>query len=146
MSQIKVLRLISEPTAAAIAYGINETKTGNYIVYDLGGGTFDVSVLSIDKGVFKVLSTRGNTHLGGDDVDILLSDYIKENYEKTSETLPSIDELIYIARDIKHSFFNNDTAINKSFDISLSLEQFNKIISPLIDKTLDIFDQAIIDS
>ena len=144
MSQIKVLRLISEPTAAAIAYGINEAKRGNYIVYDLGGGTFDVSILSINKGVFKVLSTSGDTHLGGDDVDILLSDYIKENYEKTSNL--SIDELIYISRDIKHSLIERDTAINKSFDISLSLEQFNRIISPLIDKTLDIFDQAIYDS
>ena len=63
MAQIKVLRLISEPTAAAIAYGINDTKKGNFVVYDLGGGTFDVSVLSIDKGVFKVLSTKGDTIL-----------------------------------------------------------------------------------
>ena len=77
MAGINVLRLISEPTAAAIAYGIDDNKKGNFIVYDLGGGTFDVSVLTIKKGVFKVISTNGDTHLGGDDVDQLLSEYFQ---------------------------------------------------------------------
>ena len=68
--QHKSFKIISEPTAAAIAYGIDDTKDGNFVVYDFGGGTFDVSVLSINKGVYKVLSTKGDTHLGGDDIDI----------------------------------------------------------------------------
>ena len=79
MAQIEVLRLISEPTAAAIAYGIQDKQKGNFVVYDFGGGTFDVSVLTIDKGIFKVLSTNGDTHLGGDDIDRLVSRYISKD-------------------------------------------------------------------
>ncbi len=144
MAQIKVLRLISEPTAAAIAYGINDTKKGNFIVYDLGGGTFDVSVLSIDKGVFKVLSTKGDTHLGGDDIDFLVSDYIAKNF-KNIETLPT-NILVDIAKDLKHQLHDCETANNKQYNISLSLDQFNEIISPIVENTIQVFDEAIADS
>jgi molecular chaperone DnaK (HSP70) len=87
MAQIEVLRLISEPTAAAIAYGIQDKQKGNFVVYDFGGGTFDVSVLTIDKGIFKVLSTNGDTHLGGDDIDRLVSRYISKEYKHLSVLL-----------------------------------------------------------
>src|SRR5205807_5097438 len=66
---LDVLRIVNEPTAAALAYGLDRRRTGTVAVYDLGGGTFDCSVLSIKDGVFKVLSTNGDTHLGGDDFD-----------------------------------------------------------------------------
>ena len=69
MSGINVLRLLNEPTAAALAYGLESNETGSFVIYDFGGGTFDVSVLNLDKGIFKVLSTDGNTRLGGDDID-----------------------------------------------------------------------------
>ena len=144
IANIKVLRLISEPTAAAIAYGIDDTKEGNFIVYDFGGGTFDVSVLSIKKGVYKVLSTKGDTHLGGDDIDSLISKHLVKKFKKTENL--SVGELLSISKDIKHQLYENDVAINDMYDISITLEDFNKIISTLIDRTIDIFDAAITDS
>ena len=144
IANIKVLRLISEPTAAAIAYGIDDTKEGNFVVYDFGGGTFDVSVLSIKKGVYKVLSTKGDTHLGGDDIDSLISKHLVKKFKKTENL--SVGELLNISKDIKHQLYENDVAINDMYDISITLEDFNKIISSLIDRTIDIFDAAITDS
>ena len=144
IANIKVLRLISEPTAAAIAYGIDDTKEGNFVVYDFGGGTFDVSVLSIKKGVYKVLSTKGDTHLGGDDIDSLISKHLFKTFKKTQNL--SLGELLSISKDIKHQLYENDVAINDMYDISITLEDFNKIISSLIDRTIDIFDAAITDS
>ena len=144
IANIKVLRLISEPTAAAIAYGIDDTKEGNFIVYDFGGGTFDVSVLSIKKGVYKVLSTKGDTHLGGDDIDSLISKHLVKKFKKTENL--SVGELLSISKDIKHQLYENDVAINDMYDISITLEDFNKIISSLIDRTIDILDAAITDS
>ena len=144
IANIKVLRLISEPTAAAIAYGIDDTKEGNFVVYDFGGGTFDVSVLSVKKGVYKVLSTKGDTHLGGDDIDSLISKHLVKKFKKTENL--SVCELLSISKDIKHQLYENDVAINDMYDISITLEDFNKIISSLIDRTIDIFDAAITDS
>ena len=144
IANIKVLRLISEPTAAAIAYGIDDTKEGNFVVYDFGGGTFDVSVLSIKKGVYKVLSTKGDTYLGGDDIDSLISKHLVKKFKKTENL--SVGELLNISKDIKHQLYENDVAINDMYDISITLEDFNKIISSLIDRTIDIFDAAITDS
>jgi heat shock protein 1/8 len=77
---LEVLRIINEPTAAALAYGLNETKTKNILVYDLGGGTFDVTILTIDNGIFEVKSTAGDTHLGGEDFDFSLKEYIFLSY------------------------------------------------------------------
>ena len=84
---LQVLRIINEPTAAAIAYGLNK-KGGEsqIIVYDLGGGTFDVSLLSIDDGVFEVLATAGDTHLGGEDFDNRVIDYLIKSYKKKTGT------------------------------------------------------------
>ena len=144
MANIKVLRLISEPTAAAIAYGIDDSKEGNFIVYDFGGGTFDVSVLSIKKGVYKVLSTKGDTHLGGDDIDDLVSKHIVKKFKKTENL--STGEILSISKDIKHQLYENDVAINDTYDISITLRDFNEIISSLIDRTVDIFEAAITDS
>jgi len=80
MSGINVLRLLNEPTAAALAYGLESNETGSFVIYDFGGGTFDVSVLNLDKGIFKVLSTDGNTRLGGDDIDNAISIWLSNNY------------------------------------------------------------------
>jgi L1 cell adhesion molecule like protein len=77
---LEVLRIINEPTAAALAYGLNERKTKNILVYDLGGGTFDVTVLTVDDGIFQVKSTAGDTHLGGEDFDIKLKEYVLYTY------------------------------------------------------------------
>ena len=113
MANLRVLRLISEPTAAAIAYGIDNNREGNFIVYDFGGGTFDVSVLTIEKGIFKVLATKGDTHLGGDDIDILLRDHIRNKYKQLESLLP--DKLLSIAKEMKHSLFNKNTVTNEMY-------------------------------
>jgi molecular chaperone DnaK len=74
LAGLDVLRIVNEPTAASLAYGLDQRKQGKVVVYDLGGGTFDVSILSIEDGVFQVLATNGDTHLGGDDFDRTLVD------------------------------------------------------------------------
>ena len=144
MVDIKVLRLISEPTAAAIAYGIDDKKTGNFIVYDLGGGTFDVSILSIEKGVFKVLSTKGDTHLGGDDIDRLLNKYLLDNYPHLTKLHKT--ELYNLSKFLKHGLSDKNTITNEKHNVSITLNDFNKLINPLIEKTLKLLNEAIIES
>ena len=144
MADIEVLRLISEPTAAAIAYGFQDNQKGNFIIYDLGGGTFDVSVLTIDKGIFKVLSTKGDTHLGGDDIDRLLVEYICTRYEKLLN-LSTID-LYKLARSLKHQLSQKNIAIEDSHNVSVSIDDFNNIINPLIEKTINIITEALNES
>ena len=144
MADIEVLRLISEPTAAAIAYGIQDNQRGNFIIYDLGGGTFDVSVLTIDKGIFKVLSTKGDTHLGGDDIDRLLVEYICTRYEKLLN-LSTID-LYKLARSLKHQLSQKNIATENSHNVSVSIDDFNRIINPLIEKTINIITEALNES
>merc|ERR1712087_889366 len=80
---LTVERIINEPTAAALAYGLEKKSNSKIAVFDLGGGTFDVSVLDIGDGVFEVLSTNGDTHLGGDDFDQILIDHIADEFRKT---------------------------------------------------------------
>ena len=79
---LEVLRIINEPTAASLAYGLDKEENQKILVYDLGGGTFDVSILDIGDGVFEVLSTNGNTRLGGDDFDQRIIDYVAEQFRK----------------------------------------------------------------
>ena len=76
LAGLEVLRIINEPTAASLAYGLDKRRSGIIAVYDLGGGTFDISILKVEDGVFQVLSTNGDTHLGGDDIDVLLMDVV----------------------------------------------------------------------
>ena len=144
MAQIEVLRLISEPTAAAIAYGIQDKQKGNFVVYDFGGGTFDVSVLTIDKGIFKVLSTNGDTHLGGDDIDRLVSSYISKEYKHLSVLTKK--EMYKLSKSLKHQLFEKNVAVNDTHNVSLTFEDFNNIIEPLIEKTINIVNEAIIES
>src|SRR5207249_1361907 len=78
------MRIINEPTAASLAYGLDKKKNEKIAVFDLGGGTFDISILDITEGLFEVLSTNGDTHLGGDDFDQVLIDYIAEEFKKSN--------------------------------------------------------------
>jgi molecular chaperone HscA len=144
MADIEVLRLISEPTAAAIAYGIQDNQEGNFIIYDLGGGTFDVSVLTIDKGIFKVLSTKGDTHLGGDDIDRLLVEYMCTRYENLLNL--STMDLYKLARSLKHQLSQKNIATENSHNVSVSIDDFNSIINPLIEKTINILTEALNES
>ena len=79
---LEVLRIINEPTAASLAYGLDKRHTGVIAVYDLGGGTFDISILRVEDGVFQVLSTNGDTHLGGDDIDLLFTQELLDRFEQ----------------------------------------------------------------
>src|SRR4051812_21632789 len=81
---LEVLRIINEPTAASLAYGLDKRHSGLIAVYDLGGGTFDISLLRVEDGVFQVLSTNGDTHLGGDDIDVLLIDQVLARIESSA--------------------------------------------------------------
>ena len=81
------MRLVNEPTAASLAYGLERRATGNVAVYDFGGGTFDISILSIKGGIFEVLATNGDTHLGGDDLDRALVDFILEASRSTQSAI-----------------------------------------------------------
>src|SRR5260370_7156416 len=83
---LEVLRIINEPTAAALAYGLDKTKSGTIAVYDLGGGTFDISILEIGDGVFEVKSTNGDTFLGGEDFDMRLVSYLADEFQQNPAT------------------------------------------------------------
>jgi molecular chaperone HscA len=134
-----VMRLIAEPTAAAYAYGLNKEVTGSYLIYDLGGGTFDVSVLNMEAGVLQVVATGGDNMLGGDDIDYLLAEYIAEvaGIEVTSE-------LQTYARKLKEELATNDevTIQYQGKGVTISSEQFNEIISELIERTIQIAKEA----
>ncbi len=95
---LEVKRIINEPTAAALAYGLDETKTGKVAVYDLGGGTFDISILEIQEGVFKVLSTNGDTHLGGEDFDAAVVDLLAERFLEQNAGLDLREDKVALQR------------------------------------------------
>ena len=121
LSGINVLRLLNEPTAAALAYGLESNETGSFVIYDFGGGTFDVSVLTLEKGIFKVLSTDGNTRLGGDDIDNAIAKWLVNNYSFLKSY--KITQIKKYARSLKESM-NNKDSFSMDIDgnmISLSL-------------------------
>ncbi|MDP2574751.1 Fe-S protein assembly chaperone HscA [Vibrio penaeicida] len=139
LAGLNVLRLLNEPTAAAIAYGLDSAQEGVIAVYDLGGGTFDISILRLSKGVFEVLATGGDSALGGDDFDHIVADYIKEQ----SNTLGALSNeqqrvLLDVATQAKIELSNTEfTDVTfGSWSGSLSRETFNELIQPLVKKTL----------
>ena len=149
LSGINVLRLLNEPTAAALAYGLESEETGSFIVYDFGGGTFDVSVLSLEKGLFKVLSTDGDTNLGGDDIDNILSYWLIDNFlflknykfSKVKEIAKSLKESISSINDDECSSITID-----NHDIVLPKKIFHELINPILDRTFNIVQNAIFES
>ena len=146
LSGINVLRLLNEPTAAALAYGLESNETGSFVIYDFGGGTFDVSVLTLEKGIFKVLSTDGNTRLGGDDIDNAITKWLVNNYSflKSYKTT----QIKKYACSLKESMSNKDS-FSMDIDgntISLSKNDFIDIINPILSETFDIVTNAITES
>ena len=147
LSGIDVMRLINEPTAAAIAYGLDSGKSGIFVVYDFGGGTFDVSILSLEKGIFRVIGTKGDTELGGDDIDIAIFKYLKSKYSLTEDI--KISPYKSLCRSIKERV--NETVKNvcetiNDKTINLSFDELENIASPFINKTIEIMNQAIDES
>jgi molecular chaperone HscA len=139
LAGIKVLRLLSEPTAAAIAYGLDRKQEETVIIYDLGGGTFDVSLMRLEKGVFKVLATGGDAALGGDDLDRAVIQWLlAEAGIEDDLSYSQLNALARIARHAKHALTDAETT-DISFEQwsgTLSREQFNNLIDSHIDKTI----------
>jgi Fe-S protein assembly chaperone HscA/FeS assembly protein IscX len=144
---LEVLRLVNEPTAAALAYGLDKRKEGIVAVYDLGGGTFDISILRLHEGIFEVLATNGDTHLGGDDIDHLLMrialDEIRNEWGEdiSSDSIAvqmlrravilAKEELSFVPQSVIRLEFNG-----KLYARELTLDVFNRVIQPIVDKTL----------
>ncbi|MGA1589412.1 MAG: Fe-S protein assembly chaperone HscA [Methylophilaceae bacterium] len=152
LAGINVLRLINEPTAAALAYGLDTKKEGVYAIYDLGGGTFDISILRFSKGVFEVLSTNGDASLGGDDFDqIIKHEIIKQNslIHLNSE---DHEKLNNIAKMIKEKLTKNDHLSeqfnfkNHNLSVSISSKTFENLTINLIDKTVQCVKNALFDA
>ena len=154
---LEVLRLVNEPTAAALAYGLDKRKNGVVAVYDFGGGTFDISILRLNDGIFEVLSTNGDTHLGGDDIDnkllrIALEDVESEWDEDVShsgEAVQTLRRAVIIAKE-KLSFVPSATIEfawrGKLYQREISRELFEGLIKDIVERTLAPCRHAMLDA
>lgn len=132
----RVLRLIAEPTAAAYAYGLNKESSGCYLVYDLGGGTFDVSILNMQTGIFQVIATGGDNILGGDDIDHLVMRHFCDKYK-----LLESSKLIKLAKKAKETLSGQNKCAmiyEEATILELYLENFEQLILPLVERTIAI--------
>jgi len=153
LAGLNVLRLLSEPTAAAIAYGLDHGKEGTYAVYDLGGGTFDISILKLSKGVFEVLSTGGDSALGGDDFDHRLFCWITEQAKLAPLSDQDTATLMVKARQAKEQLSTNEEttieAILKSGElvqVTITAQVFSEITKNLVGKTMNAIRKAMRDA
>ncbi|MFP4382117.1 MAG: molecular chaperone DnaK [Candidatus Sumerlaeia bacterium] len=148
---LEVLRIINEPTAASLAYGMDKKGDEKIVVFDLGGGTFDVSILELGEGVFEVKSTNGDTHLGGDDIDQVIIDYLADEFKKEvgidlrsdQQALQRLKEGAEKAKcelstaqqtDVNLPFITADQSGPKHLNIKLTRSQLERLMSPLIDR------------
>ncbi|ADL12146.1 molecular chaperone DnaK [Acetohalobium arabaticum] len=160
---LEVERIINEPTAASLAYGLDDEEDQTILVYDLGGGTFDVSILELGGGVFEVVATSGNNKLGGDDFDQKIIDYLAEEFEKEHgidlrEDKMALQRLNEAAEEAKIElsgvattnvnlpFITQDESGPKHLDIDISRSQFEKMTSDLVEKTMKPTRQALSDA
>jgi len=160
---LEVLRIVNEPTAAALAYGLDKKQSGTIVVYDLGGGTFDVSVLELGDGVFEVKSTNGDTALGGEDFDAALTQYIMDEFKKSDGIDLSKDNLALqrvreaaektkielsstTQTDISLPFITADASGPKHLNIKITRAKFESLVDNLIQRTIKPCEQAIKDA
>ena len=144
LAGLKVLRLLNEPTAAAVAYGLDQKAEGVHVIYDLGGGTFDVSILRLNGGIFEVMSTSGNSSLGGDDFDLAISQWIKQQAGITDNSDQSLArQLIHKACAAKEALTESKSVVidisevnGKQWQGTLTREILHSLIDPLIQKTM----------
>lgn len=148
LAGLNVLRLLNEPTAAAIAYGLDSGQEGVIAVYDLGGGTFDVSILRLSRGVFEVLATGGDTALGGDDFDHLLADWIVAQTGVQPQNEQQKRHLLELAIQTKIALTDQlTTTIDyQNHQLKVSRTQFNDLIQPLVKRSLMACRRALKDS
>lgn len=158
--KLDVLRIINEPTAAAMAYGLDNKQSQNILVFDLGGGTFDVSLLSVDEGMFEVLATSGDTHLGGEDFDNLVAKYLIEQYNKQFKTKKTFADNPRALAKIKTAAEKAKRALSQAqstsieidgldgedFQCTLSRAAFDDICKSLFLKTLVPVDKVLTDA
>jgi molecular chaperone HscA len=148
LAGLNVLRLLSEPTAAAVAYGLDEGGEGQIAIFDLGGGTFDISVLRLTRGVFEVLSTGGDSALGGDDFDQVLAQWIIEQSGSDTLNPGQQRQVLMTARAVKEALTESDSATIEfaGWEGVISRSQFDELIDPLIDKALKACKRALRDA
>ncbi|MBQ1876567.1 MAG: molecular chaperone DnaK [Selenomonas sp.] len=160
---LDVLRIVNEPTAAALAYGLDKDDDETILVFDLGGGTFDVSILELSEGTFEVQATNGDTHLGGDDFDQKIMDWMVEEFKKEngidlSQDKMSAQRLIEAAEkakielssmtqtNINLPFITADATGPKHLDLTLSRQKFNELTADLVERTMDPVRKAMADA
>ena len=145
---INVLRLLNEPTAAAIAYGLESGEEGIHAVYDLGGGTFDISILSFKKGIFQVLATGGDSNLGGDDFDQLIADDCKKAFELDELSPVQMQNLKLFSRQAKETLTTEDSAefIFDDRPYQITKAHFDTLVTPLLKRTLLLTKRALRDA
>src|SRR5579863_6304481 len=154
---LEVLRLVNEPTAAALAYGLDKRKDGVVAVYDLGGGTFDISILRLHEGIFEVLATNGDTHLGGDDIDHLMMNIaLEEIAAEWGEDISGNPGAVQLLRRAvikarEELSFVPQAKIDlefhgKRYQREMTLDVFDRIIQPIVDRTLGPCRACIADS
>jgi molecular chaperone DnaK len=159
---LNVLRLVNEPTAASLAYGLDKKKNGIVVVYDLGGGTFDISILKLHDGIFEVISTNGDTHLGGDDIDnlliaIALDDIrgdlgldlrrdVRHNGEAVARIRKAVIEAKIALSSQASAKLDVELPGGKKYQREISLETFEQMIQPIIDRTVSPCKQALKDA
>jgi molecular chaperone HscA len=154
LAGLTVLRLLNEPTAAALAYGLQEKQNGTFAVYDLGGGTFDVTILSLEDGVFQVRSTGGDSQLGGDDIDRALAEQLLPELLAGAEATPGlVRRALSAAKAIKHALTQQtvveaelERADHTSFVRSVTREQLDAIVLPLAKRTGSAVKRALRDA
>jgi Fe-S protein assembly chaperone HscA len=140
---LDVMRIINEPTAASLAYGLDKRHAGLIAVYDFGGGTFDISILRVEDGVFQVLATGGDTHLGGDDIDLLLMHRVlaQVGWTQSAERIQEIRKAVIQAKwDLSE---REKTELNGA---PFTREEFDALIRPIVDRTLEPCRQALADA
>jgi molecular chaperone DnaK len=160
---LEVLRIINEPTAASLAYGLDKRHTGLIAVYDLGGGTFDISILKVEDGVFQVLSTNGDTHLGGDDIDVLMMDLVlAESPAAASGVVSGSTHVVSgLSRTPEHVQEIRKAVIQAKWDLSdreetdivvgaykrhITRAEFERLIQPIVARTMEPCRQALADA
>ena len=155
---LEVLRLVNEPTAASLAYGLDKKDTATVAVYDLGGGTFDISILKLHEGIFEVIATNGDTHLGGDDIDNLLIAIALDDIQgdlgmdvrRSGEAVQTIRKAVIDAKIALSS--NDETTLDvvlpdgKHYQRKITREQYEQLIRPVVDRTVGPVRQAMKDA
>jgi molecular chaperone HscA len=141
LAGIEVLRLLNEPTAAAVAYGLDQNASGIYAIYDLGGGTFDVSILKLQNGVFQVLATGGDTQLGGDDMDRAIVEYW---LAQKPDAAADLELLLAQARAAKEYLTDQDTWQDGGHSLTRAI--LDGLIEKLVARTLQIFGRVLLDA